>query len=53
MRCVRKAFMSASKEIMLDIAIPVLNEENRLKPGIEKLITFLKTENLQEKERGI
>ena len=38
--------MSANKEIMLDIAIPVLNEENRLKSGIEKLITFLKTENL-------
>ena len=38
--------MSASKEIMLDIAIPVLNEENRLKSGIEKMITFLKTENL-------
>ncbi len=46
MRCVRKDFMPDSKEIMLDIAIPVLNEENRLKSGIEKLITFLKTENL-------
>ena len=46
MRCVRKACMFASKEIILDIAIPVFNEENRLKSGIEKMITFLKTENL-------